>query len=85
MKPAFIEIEGRRFAWKDLVRLRQEQLQAARRGVQPVLFALREDTRPASDRTAAGRYSEPSLFSLLSREGGAMAALPGATRHSGLY
>ena len=69
MKTAFIEIDGRRFAWKELVRRRQEQLQAARRVAQPALFDLRDDTRPAHDRTAADRYCEPSLFSLLSREG----------------
>ena len=69
MKPAFIEIDGRRFAWKELVRRRQEQLRDARRNTQLALFELREDARPTHDRTAAGRYSEPNLFSLLSREG----------------
>ena len=65
MKTAFIEIDGRRFAWKELVRRRQ----AARRVAQPALFDLRDDTRPVHDRTAADRYREPSLLSLLSREG----------------
>ncbi len=69
MKPAFIEIDGKRFIWKELVRQRHEQLQAVRRGTQPVLFDLREDSRPEHDRTAAGRYTAPSLFSVLSREG----------------
>jgi hypothetical protein len=69
MKPAFIDIDGRRFAWKDLVRRRQEQLQAARRQTQLALFELREDSRPVYERTALGRYSEPGLFSLMSREG----------------
>jgi hypothetical protein len=31
-------------------------------GVQPALFELREDHRPASERTAAGQFREPSLF-----------------------
>jgi hypothetical protein len=35
---------------------------------QPVLFELKEDCRPVSERTAAGRYREPSLFSLAERE-----------------
>jgi hypothetical protein len=26
------------------------------------LFDLKEDRRPVADRTAAGRYAEPSLF-----------------------
>jgi len=34
---------------------------------QPPLFELREDCRPAAARTAAGRYLEPSLFTVLER------------------
>ncbi len=52
---------GRRYLWRDLVQLRREQRQAAA-PEQPALFELREDRRPASERTAAGRYLEPSLF-----------------------
>ena len=57
--------EGRRFLWRDIVKLRQEQRRAAAKAEQPPLFELREDCRPATERTAAGRYREPSLFSLL--------------------
>lgn len=64
--PTFIEIEGKRFLWRDLVKLRQEQRRAAE-PVQPALFELRDDCRPAAQRTAAGRYLEPSLFSLCER------------------
>ena len=35
---------------------------------QPVLFDPRDDRRPAAERTAAGRYREPSLFSLPGQE-----------------
>jgi hypothetical protein len=73
--PAFIEIDGRRFVWRELVRRRREQLQAAARTVQPALFELRDDTRPACERTAARRYLEPSLFTLL-EGGGKPPALP---------
>jgi hypothetical protein len=62
--PRFIDIDGKRYLWRDLVRLRLEQRAAARRGEQPPLFELREDCRPATDRTAAARYLEPSLFTL---------------------
>jgi hypothetical protein len=65
--PRFIDIDGKRYLWRDLVRLRQEQRAAARRGEQPPLFELREDCRPATERTAAGRYLEPSLFTLTER------------------
>jgi hypothetical protein len=62
--PKFIEIEGKRFLWRDLVKLRQEQRRAAAEARQLALFALRDDCRPATERTAAGRYLEPLLFSL---------------------
>ncbi|EJW10840.1 hypothetical protein A33M_4001 [Rhodovulum sp. PH10] len=57
-------LEGRAYSWRKLCELRREQLEAIRkaRGAQPVLFELREDHRPAQERTAAGRYSEPGLF-----------------------
>jgi hypothetical protein len=53
--------DGQRYRWKDLVRLRKEQRQR-RQETQVTLFDLREDSRPASQTTAAGRYSEPTLF-----------------------
>jgi hypothetical protein len=63
--PRFIEIDGKRHLWRDIVRLRQEQRRAAAKAQQPALFELRDDSRPATHRTAAGRYREPSLFSLI--------------------
>jgi hypothetical protein len=58
----FIEIDGKRYLWRDLLQLRREQKKAHVYAQQPVLFELKEDTRPVSQRTAAGRYLEPSLF-----------------------
>ena len=49
------------------MRLRREQRQAAVDPEQPALFELREDCRPAADCTAAGRYLEPTLFTLMER------------------
>jgi len=63
--PRFIEIDGCRYLWRDLVALRRAQATPAE--PQPTLFALREDHRPAGDRTAAERYSEPSLFTVPER------------------
>ena len=65
----FIEIDGKRLLWRDLLKLRREQKQASAKAAQPALFALKDDRRPPAERTAAGRYSEPSLFSLPAREG----------------
>jgi hypothetical protein len=67
--PKFIDIDGRRFVWREPLRLRSEQLAAASKIEQPALFELKADCRPTSQRTAAGRYSEPSLFAVL-EEGG---------------
>ena len=58
----FIEIDGKRYAWKDIVRLRREQIEAERHVQQPTLFELRNESRPASQQTARGRYQEPTLF-----------------------
>jgi hypothetical protein len=57
----FIEIDGKRYAWRDILALRREQAKRERLP-QPALFELKADTRPPSQRTAAGRYTEPSLF-----------------------
>jgi hypothetical protein len=59
--PKTIEIDGKRVLWRDLLKMRREQRQAARTA-QPVLFELRDDSRPAPERTAQGRFEEPSLF-----------------------
>lgn len=63
--PRFIEIDGRRYIWRELVALRRNQ--ATPRVEQPTLFELREDHRSPGERTAAERYCEPSLFTLIER------------------
>jgi hypothetical protein len=63
--PRFIDIDGRRYLWRELVALRRAQ--AAPPAQQPALFTLHEDHRPAGERTSAERYSEPSLFTALER------------------
>ena len=61
--PRFIDIDGRRHLWRDLVNARRAQ--AVPKAEQPALFELREDHRPAGERSAAERYREPSLFTVL--------------------
>jgi hypothetical protein len=60
----FIEIDGRRYLWRDILRLRREQRKTLTQAQQPPLFELKEDCRPAAERSPAGRYREPSLFSV---------------------
>jgi hypothetical protein len=60
--PKSIEVNGQRVLWRDLLKMRREQREAAR-AVQPVLFELRDDSRPAMERRADDRHREPSLFS----------------------
>lgn len=36
----FIEIDGKRYAWKDIVRLRREHMEVERRLQQPTLFTV---------------------------------------------
>jgi hypothetical protein len=44
--PKFIDIDGKRFAWRDLLQRRREQLVAAAKVEQPVLFELKEIVGP---------------------------------------
>lgn len=63
-KPDTLMVEGHAFNWQRLCELRRQQLEAwrAAQPEQPVLFELKDDCRPAAERTAAGRYREPTLF-----------------------
>jgi len=47
------------------VQLRREQRRHAVLPEQRALFELREDRGRGTERTAAGRYVEPSLFTLV--------------------
>jgi hypothetical protein len=62
MTPRLIEIDGKLYPWSEIVALRRAQIAAARRAGQLALFEMIEDSRPSSQRTATGRYSEPLLF-----------------------
>ena len=69
--PATIVIDGTTYRWRDLQRLRKEQLaawEAARNAGQPELLpGLPERRPPAHARTAAGRYHaarQSTLFTL---------------------
>jgi hypothetical protein len=66
-KPDTIVIDGRGYSWQQLCELRRQQLEAwrAEQARQLALFELRDDCRPQAERTAAGRYQEPTLFSLI--------------------
>ena len=59
----FVEIEGKRYLWRDILKLRQAQkeLEPER---QLTLFELKTDSRPASQSSADGRYCEPTLFKI---------------------
>jgi hypothetical protein len=56
----YVIIDGKRYLWRDILILRRQQRQPAT--PQPTLFELKEDARPPTERTAAGRYLEPTLF-----------------------
>jgi hypothetical protein len=63
-KPDTFIIDGRAYSWQALCELRRQQLEAWR-AAQPrqlALFELKNDTRPIAERTAAGRYEQPSLL-----------------------
>jgi hypothetical protein len=70
--PDTIVIDGRAYSWRALCERRRQQLETwkAAQPRQPALFELKDDSRPAAERTAAGRYIEPTLLSLLRDAGG---------------
>ena len=63
-KPDTLIVDGHALSWQRLCDLRRQQIEAWKKtaGKQPALFELRNDHRPPAERTAAGRYREPSLF-----------------------
>jgi hypothetical protein len=56
-----VEIGGKRYLWRDLLKLRREQKKVLRHA-QLTLFERKEDRRPETQRSAEGRYSQPLLF-----------------------
>ncbi len=63
-RPDILIVDGHAFSWQRLRDLRRQQLEEwkAAQPEEPALFALKTDCRPVAERTAAGRYLEPSLF-----------------------
>jgi hypothetical protein len=57
----YIVIGSVRYEWKDILRLRREQVRTTRKQ-QLVLFEMKDDRRPPSQKTADRRFSEPMLF-----------------------
>jgi hypothetical protein len=66
-RPDTLVVDGHGFNWQRLCELRREQLEAWRavQAQQLALFEMQEDWRPKRERTASGRYEEPSLLSLI--------------------
>jgi len=71
-RPDMITIEGRAYSWRAILEARRAQIEAwkAAQPQQPALFDLKEDHRPPAERSAAGRYQEPTLLMFLRDTGG---------------
>jgi hypothetical protein len=62
----YVEINGQKLIWKDVVAAYREQAKAAARPEQPMLFSdLKTDYRGPGERSASERYLSPSLFDSL--------------------
>jgi hypothetical protein len=66
-KPDTIIVDGHALSWQRICDLRRQQLEAwkAEQARQLALFELKDDCRPEAERTAAGRFQEPTFFALL--------------------
>jgi hypothetical protein len=51
--------------WRDIVAAYRQPAERLVKPEQPALFELKEEHRPPAERTAAGRYLNPSLFDRL--------------------
>ena len=58
----FVTLDGKRYPIREVLKLYREQKAVDRKERQLVLFDLKHDTRPKSQKTASGRYQEPLLF-----------------------
>ena len=67
IKPVPAKAGRHAYSWRALCQRRRAQIDAwkAAQPQQPALFELKEDSRPATERTTAGRYQEPTLLALL--------------------
>jgi hypothetical protein len=63
-KPDILVIDGHAFSWQRLAELRRQQLEEWKSAQvrQLTLFELKDDSRPLPERTADGRYQQPTLF-----------------------
>jgi hypothetical protein len=63
-RPDILMVDGHAFSWRRLCELRRQQIEEWSKieARQPALFELKTDRRPATERTAAGRYAEPTFF-----------------------
>jgi hypothetical protein len=65
-----IIFDGHAYSWRQVCEVRRRQIEARRlaQSQQLALFELREDCRPKAERTASGRYEEPSLLTWTSED-----------------
>ena len=66
-KPETLVVDGHGFNWQRICELRRQQLEAwrAERARQLTLFEMHEDRRPKAERTANGRYEQPTMLALM--------------------
>jgi hypothetical protein len=66
-RPDILIVDEHSFNWQRLCELRKQQLDAWRESQarQLALFELKEDCRPAAERSASGRYEAPTMLDLM--------------------
>ena len=67
-----IIIDGHAYSWRQVCEARRQQIETRKRAQaqQLALFELKQDTRPKSERTASGRYEEPTMLHLMHMSAG---------------
>ena len=65
--PRFMDIDGKRYLWRELVERGKAQVKKAAIPEQPTLFDEHEDRRPPGERSAAETYDRPLCSRALER------------------
>jgi len=52
----YVRLDGKRYQWRDILKVRREQVKQERLARQSTLFEMYEDARSVRQRSADGRY-----------------------------
>jgi hypothetical protein len=64
MPVKYFILGGKKYLWKEILKMGHEQIKAARRAAQVALFALQDDAGPKYQRAASARFEDPHFLEI---------------------